>query len=53
VDVVGIRNVPVSMPRLVRGQGVLGTFPAPLNEEETTRPRAGAVVIHLALDELG
>src|SRR5262245_34568112 len=29
-DVVGIRNVTVSLPRLVGGQGVLETFPLPL-----------------------
>jgi L-lactate dehydrogenase len=34
-DVVGVRNVTVSLPRLVGGQGVLETFPLPLNEEET------------------
>jgi L-lactate dehydrogenase len=52
-DVVGIRNVTVSMPRLVGGQGVLETFPLPLNEEETTRLRDSARVIRQALDDLG
>jgi L-lactate dehydrogenase len=51
--VVGIRNVTVSMPRLVGGQGVLETFPLPLNEEETTQLRESARVIRQALDELG
>jgi L-lactate dehydrogenase len=51
-DVVGIRNVTVSMPRLVGGQGVLETFPLPLNEEETTGLRDSARVIRQALDEL-
>jgi L-lactate dehydrogenase len=52
-DVVGVRDVTVSLPRLVGGQGVLETFPLPLNEEETTRLRASAGVIRQALDELG
>ena len=37
-DVVGVRNVTVSLPRLVGGQGVLETFPLPLNETETAGP---------------
>jgi L-lactate dehydrogenase len=52
-DVVGIRDVTVSLPRLVGGQGVLATFPPPLSEGETTELRASARVIRRALDELG
>jgi L-lactate dehydrogenase len=52
-DVVGVRNVTVSLPRLVGGQGILATFPLPLNELETTQLRASARVIRQALDELG
>jgi L-lactate dehydrogenase len=52
-DVVGIRNVTVSLPRLVGGQGVLETFPLPLSEFETTQLRDSARVIRQALDELG
>jgi L-lactate dehydrogenase len=52
-DVVGVRNVTVSLPRLVGGQGILATFPLPLNELETTQLRASASVIRQALDELG
>jgi L-lactate dehydrogenase len=52
-DVVGVRDVTVSMPRLVGGQGVSETFPLPLNEEETTGLRDSARVIRQALDELG
>ena len=33
-DVYGIRNVTVSLPRLVGGQGVLETFPLPLDATE-------------------
>lgn len=52
-DVAGVRNVTVSLPRLVGGQGVLETFPQPLNAEETSLLQASAKVIRQALDELG
>jgi L-lactate dehydrogenase len=52
-DVFGIRNVTVSLPRLVGGQGVLETFPLPLSQDESTRLRDSAKVIRQALDELG
>jgi L-lactate dehydrogenase len=52
-DVCGIHNVTISMPRLVGGQGVLETFPLPLDAEEMTRLRDSAQVIRQALDELG
>jgi L-lactate dehydrogenase len=52
-DVVGVRNVTVSLPRLVGGQGVLETFPLPLSPEETTHLRTSALVIRQALDEMG
>jgi L-lactate dehydrogenase len=52
-DVAGVRDVTVSLPRLVGGQGVLETFPQPLNDEETAGLRESARVIRQALDELG
>jgi L-lactate dehydrogenase len=52
-DVAGVANVTVALPRLVGGQGVLETFPLPLDDEETTRLRDSARVIRQALDELG
>lgn len=52
-DVLSIRNVTVSLPRLVGGQGVLETFPLPLNELESASLRASAGVIRKALDDLG
>jgi L-lactate dehydrogenase len=52
-DVLGVRDVTVALPRLVGGEGVLETFPLPLNEEETEKLRASAGVIRRALDELG
>jgi L-lactate dehydrogenase len=52
-EVAGVRDVTVALPRLVGGQGVLDTFPLPLDEEETARLRDSARVIRQALDELG
>ena len=52
-DVLGVRDVTVSKPRLVGGQGVLETFPLPLNDAESAGLRASASVIRAALDELG
>jgi L-lactate dehydrogenase len=52
-DVVGVRNVTVSLPRLIGGQGILETFPLPLNEQESASLRASAGVIRKALDDLG
>lgn len=51
-DVVGVRDVTVSLPRLVGGQGVLETFPLPLDQEESALLRVSAQVIRQALDEL-
>jgi L-lactate dehydrogenase len=51
-DVAGVRDVTVSLPRLVGGQGVLATFPLPLDSEEMPRLHESARVIRQALDEL-
>jgi L-lactate dehydrogenase len=51
-DIGGVRNVTVSLPRLVGGQGVLATFPQPLSAEESACLRDSALVIRHALDEL-
>lgn len=52
-EVAGVRDVTVALPRLLGGQGILETFPLPLNEEETARLRDSCRVIRQALDELG
>jgi L-lactate dehydrogenase len=51
-DVAGVADVTVSLPRLVGGEGVIATFPLPLDDEETNLLRASAQVIRRALDEL-
>ena len=51
-DVAGVRDVTVSLPRLVGGAGATETFPLPLGADEQARLRASAAVIRTALDEL-
>lgn len=51
-DVAGVKDVTVSLPRLVGGAGVAETFPLPLTEAEQAQLRASAGVIRQALDEL-
>jgi L-lactate dehydrogenase len=51
-DVLGVANVTISLPRLVGGQGVLETFPLPLDAIEAADLRRSVGVIRKALDEL-
>lgn len=51
-DVAGVRDVTVALPRMVGGDGVLATFPLPLDEQESGLLRDSALVIRSALDEL-
>ena len=51
-DVAGVKDVTVALPRLVGGDGVLETFPLPLNESESTLLRQSAQIIRQALDGL-
>lgn len=52
LDVAGVKDVTVALPRLVGGHGVIETFPLPLSESEQTQLRASAGVIRQALDDL-
>jgi L-lactate dehydrogenase len=51
-DVQGVRDVTVSLPRLVGGTGVLETFALPLNDTERSQLRHSAEVIRGCIDEL-
>ena len=51
-DVAGVKDVTVALPRLVGGEGVLETFPLPLNEAETHSLQASAGIVRKALSEL-
>ena len=52
-EVAGVRDVTVSLPHLVGGQGILATFPLPLSETEQTKLAASAQVVRQAIEELG
>lgn len=51
-EVQGVRNVTISLPRLVGGDGVLQTFSLPLAEQEQSLLEKSALVIRQALDQL-
>ena len=50
-DVLGVRDVTVSMPRLVGGAGVIETFPLPLSDGEHAQLRRSAAVIRTCIDQ--
>lgn len=51
-EVAGVRDVTVSLPRLLGGNGVIETFPLPLDETEREQLHASAKIIRKSLDEL-
>jgi L-lactate dehydrogenase len=51
-EVFGVRDITLSLPRLIGGQGIIETFPLPLDQRESDLLRASAEVIHRALVEL-
>ncbi len=52
-DVAGVKNVTVSLPNLVGGEGIVQTFFPNLNEAETAALRASAQLVRSVIDELG
>ncbi|MGI6209321.1 MAG: L-lactate dehydrogenase [Anaerolineae bacterium] len=51
-EVAGVENVTVSLPRLLGAEGVMATFPLPLDEQEQEALHRSALVVRKALDEL-
>jgi L-lactate dehydrogenase len=51
-EVADVQDVTVALPRLVGGEGVLETFPLPLNGHESSLLHASALVIRQALSDL-
>jgi L-lactate dehydrogenase len=51
-DVAGVKDVTVSLPNLVGGEGIIKTFSPNLNESEITALRASAQVVRSVIDEL-
>lgn len=52
-DVAGVKDVTVSLPNLVGGEGIIKTFSPHLNETETAALRASAQVVRTVIDDLG
>ena len=48
----GVKDVSVSLPRLVGGQGVLATFPVPLVAEERDGLKKSAETVKEAIEEI-
>jgi L-lactate dehydrogenase len=51
-EVSGVQDVTVALPRLVGGNGVIETFPLPLNAQESNLLRQSALLIQQTLGEL-
>lgn len=51
-EVAGVRDVTISLPHLVGGDGVLASFPPPLDDDEQSRLRASAEVVRSAIAAL-
>lgn len=52
-EIEGIKNVTMSLPRLIGGGGVLRTFRPPLSETESQAMARSAGILKRAIDELG
>ena len=51
-EVEGVRDVTISLPRLVGGEGIIATFPLPLNEKESIALRESVQVVKAATENL-
>ena len=51
-EIAGVRDVTLSLPRLVGGQGILSTFALPLNDQESAALSKSAHVIREAIEKL-
>lgn len=51
-EIAGVRDLTISVPHLVGGQGILDTLPLPLNTEEQSRLQASAELIARIIRDL-
>jgi L-lactate dehydrogenase len=51
-EIVGIQDVTVALPHLVGGQGILATFPPPINESERLALSKSVLIVHDAIAKL-
>lgn len=52
-EVAGVKDVTVSLPRLLSGSGILDTYPLTLNEQESAGLKKSAEIIRQAITDLG
>jgi len=51
-EVAGVKDVTVSLPQLIGGQGVISSFPLPLNDVEQAKLRNSAQIVRKAVEQL-
>ena len=51
-EVEGVKDVSVSLPRLVGGQGIISTFPLPMSEGEKAALKESAESVKKAIEEV-
>jgi len=51
-EVAGVKNVTVSLPHLIGGQGVISSFPLPLNDDEQAKLQNSAQIVRKAVEQL-
>lgn len=51
-EVCGVKDVTLSLPQLVGGDGILDTYMPPMNDDELAKLQASATVIRTAIDGL-
>jgi L-lactate dehydrogenase len=51
-EIAGAADVTVALPHLVGGQGILATFPPPVNEAEQAALSASAAIVRAAIEKL-
>jgi L-lactate dehydrogenase len=51
-EVAGVKDVTISVPKLLGGQGVIDAFPLPLNDDEQAKLHASAALIRAMIDDL-
>jgi L-lactate dehydrogenase len=51
-DIAGVKDVTVSMPRLLGGDGIIENFPLPLSDDEQQKLHDSAALIRQVIDDL-
>ncbi|NWF68861.1 MAG: L-lactate dehydrogenase [Chloroflexi bacterium] len=51
--IAGVNDVTVALPHMIGGDGILATFPPPLDDQEQAKLHASAAIVRQAIDALG